>query len=104
MNKLWLAYGYSMAAGLLGDYWCKRGAMTNSPAFILAAAAVWASVAVTWTYIFRNHSFLTVSTLYSPLSVLLFALIGITVFKEPVTLKLGLACCFAVVSAWLASA
>lgn len=91
-----------MTLGLMGDCFCRQMASTGSIKWGFLAASVWALTAIPWVVIFKNYTFIDVAANYSSLNLIIFSLIGIFLYHDPVTLKTAIAIGLSILAIYLA--
>ena len=93
-----LAMTLSAVLGLFGEFLLRKSsspAATNAGLMIGAAFLCFGAMAPIWHWLYRSNSFVFVLCTYTPVVVVLYALMGILYFGDPLSPRFVLAGAFA---------
>ena len=91
---------------LTGDYFLKSAAMRyEKPSSVLfwVGLILYGLPAFGWFYLMKSHSLAQIGVLYSSVTVVALALVGLLVFKEQIGIREFLGMGLAIVAIWLVS-
>ena|ERR1022692_410321 len=85
-----MLYILSAAYVLVGDYYCIQASKTGCIWLLLIPSVCWGIIGpVTWYYIFQGDGFAKANVVGGVSVALISIVIGLYVFKEPLTIKHG---------------